>query len=102
MNGLEILNKTVNYKLTNENKTWFIYSPVLSVELALQSCVDVSKAPLAVTWKMFLFSMEEQLPMKSSTQDMPLIRSLEGTCVKIGIARLCEGNVGSGVCTDHC
>ena len=52
------------------------YSPFLSCEFFVQSWVDVSRAPLAVTWKEFLLSEEEQLVTNSSTQAMPLIMSL--------------------------
>ena len=53
-----------------------LYSPVLNLVLAVHSSRDVSRAPLAVIWNLFLCSREEQFPIKSSTQLIPCIISL--------------------------
>ena len=68
-----------------------ITSPFRRSECGRQSSVEVLSAPLAVTWSNYHYqswskerktwktcrsSTEEQLPMKSSTQEMPRISSL--------------------------
>ena len=53
------------------------YKPFLSSEWGVQSWLDVSSAPLAARWKLFLLSDEEQFDTNSSTQAIPRIMSLK-------------------------
>ena len=65
-----------NYQVSKYRLANCSVQPFLSWEFGVHNCVDVSRAPLAVTWKLFLFSVEEQLATNSSTQAIPRIMSL--------------------------